>query len=61
MNKIIISTDDMLLVVRKENVECVWKDEYEPYTYYVRMTSGTPYVINKFYYKQIRHMMENVK
>ena len=58
MNKIIISTDRQLLIVRKECVECVWKYEN---TYYVRMVSGFAYVINEFDYKRIRFMMENDK
>ena len=59
MKEILIKSDDRLIIIRKDCVESVWKDGYEPYTYYVRMNSGTSYVINEFYYKQIRFMMEN--
>lgn len=61
MKKILIKNDDRLIIIRKDCVESVWKDDYEPYTYYVRMNSGTKYKINEFFYNQIRFMMENEK
>ena len=61
MKKILIKNDDYLIVVRKDCVESVGKDENEPYAYYVIMNSGTRYKINEFFYNQIRFMMENEK
>lgn len=63
MNEVIIKSDDYFAVIRKNAVECVWRDKVITgrYLYYVRTNSGTKYELSKYNYERIRFMMENEK
>lgn len=60
MKEILIRRTDSLTIIRKSNVECVWKEKVlrdRRYHYYIATVGGNRYEINKHEYSKILFMM----
>ena len=59
MKELLIKRDDSLTIIRKENVECIWKNRNlrdRTYDYYVTTTGGNTYKVTKVEYTMIRFL-----